>query len=1339
MRLMRVRRGIALILLLLAAPVAAQPDAARPGTLIGEEKRTRDELDVADRLTTNKRYDDAVRRYQQILAESGDALVGLDGAESRRALPARWLVHQRIAALPPEARKLFRAGVEETARRWLDEGTAKRDVRLLEQVVAEAFCSESAEKALHLLGDLAFERGEFEVAAHYWRMLARYPSEAVAPPAPRRFELLYPNSPGGEALARAKLILALIFRGEKERANNELGHFRKLNPDTAGEFTGRTGNYADLLKAQLTADTRLAPAAVAEAGWPTFGGDASRNRVVPASVLPYWPDTPNWVAPLPGDPKAKPHRDSDPPLGTGASARSLAFHPVIVPGYALVADAARVFAYELASGKLAAEYDHRKNAGLPDSIDLRVPSRTDAAYTLTVVGDRIFARFGVQPMKTLEASAKPKELESVISCLALRRRPDGSLRFELLWQIRARMLDTDPPAIFEGAPLVRDGRLYVARTRFEGRQTIVAIECYDADGADGRKEPPVRRWRQEVWSIESGGEPARQRHDLLTLAGPNVVYCTHSGAIVALDAASGRRAWAYRYPTAAGRVLDLTLPHDLCPCVYAEGNVYAAPADTDRILCLDARGGELVWQQPAQVVQLLGVANGALFVTLGGVPQEGLCAYHAGTGRELWRRPEDRSDLATFGRGLLSDRFVFWPTRSGLRVLRQDDGEPADARSSDRPWGNLALGEGYLIVTTPTEIWGFVPPRADVGRWRNEFAEPPNDAEVFYRLALSEADAGDVDRALADFRRAAELASPLQLNGRPLRELAEHRRFELLLMKAERLWKADEKDAALAVLRETSGDPYPMIDRVRAWTLRRHAGDKTTPDLIDSPALRLLWVTRRDGTPQRADEFLNGVTPAESKRPSRRADVAPRAARVPDIPIPFRRSASVELAPFREWPLTPFRDPATGEEGPPADGEGRIFFGGPRRVSCRKLDTGRQAWSVEIAHDAAECGLVGDSVIVAGPDGISRLRREDGRIVWQFLPPDPIPMPTAFPGTPFRQIETWPTRESLSAFRLVGSNLYFRLGSQKLLAVDVETGRALWQFQAPGATVLTAADGAGLSEHYLATSDHLLLQSTRGELLAVAAADGRLMFSRPAPLPWPQPPLLVDATHAVYADGPRLHAIDLDTAAEKWSYVPTNQSSLAGEATQFRRDGADLVLLVERNYGFELERVQLADGKPDLRPQFLGRQRPDLARAAITPSLYAIPVGGEVIALNSGSGGERWTQKLPRAGNEPWRVRATRSAVILYPERALPRTDIDAATSRAARHLGGLPTLDRLQSAASMLYLGWSRRTFPLLAVSPADGRKLQELAIAAEGPSAMLVLGERSAVIVGGSMELLR
>src|SRR5262249_49450680 len=144
-------------------------------------------------------------------------------------------------------------------------------------------------------------------------------------------------------------------------------------------------------------------------------------------ATPYWPDTPHWRAALPGDPTGKPHRDSDPPLGTGSATRSLAFQPVLAAGHVLVADAARVFAFQQTTGKLISEYRHGDKNKLPDTLDLRVPSRTDARYTLTVEGNRVYARLGAQPIKPAEAT-KPHDLDTAIVCLALDRERSGDVK-----------------------------------------------------------------------------------------------------------------------------------------------------------------------------------------------------------------------------------------------------------------------------------------------------------------------------------------------------------------------------------------------------------------------------------------------------------------------------------------------------------------------------------------------------------------------------------------------------------------------------------------------------------------------------------------------------------------------------------------------------------------------------------------------------------------------------------------------------------------------------------------------------------------------------------------------
>src|SRR5438445_10940928 len=111
------------LVVILDARAQSQPDSPAPSPLIGEEKRTREELDVAAQAVMDRRWDEALRRYQQILADSGDLFVPVDG---QRSLPARWIVHQKLSHLDAVALKLYRAHADATAQPWLQRGGANR-------------------------------------------------------------------------------------------------------------------------------------------------------------------------------------------------------------------------------------------------------------------------------------------------------------------------------------------------------------------------------------------------------------------------------------------------------------------------------------------------------------------------------------------------------------------------------------------------------------------------------------------------------------------------------------------------------------------------------------------------------------------------------------------------------------------------------------------------------------------------------------------------------------------------------------------------------------------------------------------------------------------------------------------------------------------------------------------------------------------------------------------------------------------------------------------------------------------------------------------------------------
>src|SRR5205823_10121183 len=123
----------------------------------------------------------------------------------------------------------------------------------------------------------------------------------------------------------------------------------------------------------------------------------------------------------------------------------------------------------------------------------------------------------------------------------------------------------------------------------------------------------------------------RYRHHLLTWAGNQLVYCAHAGAVAAVEPWTGQPLWAVRYPsrgplTAEGE----PSPRDLAPCVYADGRLFVAPLDSDRLFCLDAATGRALWErEELEIVHLLGVAQERVLFTT----RQGLQASQVATGQ----------------------------------------------------------------------------------------------------------------------------------------------------------------------------------------------------------------------------------------------------------------------------------------------------------------------------------------------------------------------------------------------------------------------------------------------------------------------------------------------------------------------------------------------------------------------------------------------------------------------------------------------------------------------------------------------------------------------------------
>ncbi len=674
--------------LLIAAALVAVPAAASaqvgPGSV-----STRFQLDVEVQVprvvgelrAQFERFDALVADGQW--AEAIDTILGALAANDDRHMPItehrfvglREYGRLKLAHLPPEALELYRTRMDPLARRWFEEGQAKRSRQLLQNVVENAFASSWGDKALFLLGDMALERGDFAMARFCWERIL--PVEIPPDGAPTW--LSFPGSQLDFAAVRARLVLTSIVEGLPERAEEELGQFRRLHPESLGWMGGREVHFASELSVLLAASRKWPPERQAPF-WPTFAGSVARNTTAAKS-----PDVAavTWRFPL--------------PEAGQRAATALAYHPIWTDGRIFVGSHREIFGFRLADGKPAWQDAARavfreQLEGITDPGPIPTDTLGSPQFTLTVHNNRLFGRMGSS------VTAEPLERDASLraghlACLDLRA--EG----RLLWQITP-----DDGWAFEGAPVSDGSNVFVGMRRSDVRPQA-HLAAFDAE--TGR-----RRWQRFLCAADTParGLMSQASHNLITLVGDTLYYNTNLGAVAAVSADDGRVRWLSLYPRArSGDSLSLA-PHwrrEVNPCVYHQGMLLVAPSDSPRVFAMDAATGQMLWQSGPEtegILHLLGTTDRHLIA--GGDRLYWIATDGPRGGRieHVW---PDGPDRPGFGRGVLAGAHVLWPTREAVHVFDQQTARPVrtiDLVPHGAAGGNLLVAGNTLLIATGTEL-----------------------------------------------------------------------------------------------------------------------------------------------------------------------------------------------------------------------------------------------------------------------------------------------------------------------------------------------------------------------------------------------------------------------------------------------------------------------------------------------------------------------------------------------------------------------------------------------------------------------------------------------------------
>ncbi|MFO0847527.1 MAG: PQQ-binding-like beta-propeller repeat protein [Gemmataceae bacterium] len=1246
---------------LLLTVLVAQPPVEDTRRLLGSSEPTYKRLVEADRKLRAGNAADAAEELQKLIDEAGDDLVSADGRQYR---PARTVAQQVLVQLPPAVLQGVRDRTDGPARALVDAGKRDRDPRLLKAAVDRYFPARPTEEALLLLGELAFERGEFRAAETYWRRLL--PAAEAGADAP-----VYPAPTADPATVRAKVVLAVIYQGDRERATAELAEYTRRHPTAAGWLAGTSGRYAATLDRVQNSRPHVGLADAGDGIWTGFAGPPTRNSRTSGPLPRYWPDRPTWAVSFPRESV----RQLTPMSGT-PTGRTAAYHPVVLGGRVYVSDTARTFAVDLRGGPPRLVYHLGLDGGQanPTGFDLPVPPHSDTDYTLTAADGRLFVRAEGTPGRGADPSA------SWLVCLDPAGLAAGTDPITPTWRL-APPARPGTAASWEAAPVWAAGRIYAAYTRLDGTTRTYGLACYD--------DPPGRPvWQTDVATAPVGpATAARPRPEPLTLVGDTLVYCTHAGAVAAVDTRTGKPVWALRYPRPVRGWPGPRPQRDLCPPVADGGRVFVAPHDSDQLYALDTATGRVLWQAGALAVdQLLGVAGGKLIATISR-PVPGIRGFDVATGSDRpphgWATHDD-ARLRSFGRGLVADNLVFWPTESGVFVLNTADGRPA-RRPLIGTHGNLAFADGVLLVGTSTGVAGYV-----------------TDA----------------------FKGNPAVPAPSPPDRLPVREL---------IAKAEKSIERGDPATATRLLKQGLSADRPESWRV--WAAGRllslqprdggAAGAEQFVTGLGQPAgFTDGWVTPGTGPPTRLRDLIREWFGLPDPPP---APTPPAARPATTVPAPSSLGAAVSVERTTTFPTVcrPLLSLDGGPDLPGLDGEPPfLLVTDGRRVVAIAPQSGQPRWTTPLPT-----GIVVDRAVVIGPDvvavgrfGAVKLAIADGRLGWWFTVPDADPLTQ--PGSDF-------PRPVLADPAVSGRCLVARLGPAHLIGVDLASGSVAWVLDGLGRREYTPYPLPSVSRFthlWPAKPGLVIARRSTGERVQLDPDTGTVTDVSPtSPVPWEGPPARLPGRGFVVADGPAALTALAGPETGLWAADFGREASLTGRPPQLLPLADGVLAAVSRNHGVELERVLGAGGTrpwPD-GPTLLPTGSLDLSAAAATDTAVFMPVGDRLTAVRLLDGRQVWSVRLPTDTGSRWRVRVGRRAVFVWP--AVSRDGAD--WERAVRRLALFPAVWRLPALAAAAYDAWATAPVPLLAFDPDTGRQLAQLELPA-GADAVVSLGRRPVVV---------
>jgi len=790
-------------LMLLASGPAAQaqpgvpgfqrPASARLMPLVPIDEELDEYLHEAQAHIDAKQYTEAIDVLQSLIA-TGGKVFHQPNEKVRRYISVRAAAVEVLGRLPDEALALYRQQCDPKAAALYQEAQGPDGAAALRRIVTEYFHTSYGDRAADLLAALAFDEGRFLEAAGLW-------------------ETVVTQHRGGtvdRTLALAKAATAYHLGGEAAKAAEILKTLKSKHANAEGVIAGRRRNLSEFVEQALAqAPPALVAALPMPAGWPCFGGSPTglaTMNVSEKATFPLWrqPATPEegldlgeavlgFLPPqntgMPAVPTAlrrkQPQQmrvDVQDGLVTasfntpdrrfaGTVPAPIMIRPILVGDLVIYRTDQEVIACDVATGetvwksvRLPMLRETRVEPYLYQMVAMGILPTDTGRYGLTAGPDKVYAvaRFPViMPRNMVPPNQKPPSESSSIVALSLAERG------KIVWEVGngAGTSDAVRDGRFMTVPTYHDGKLYAVARR---AQSYFAI-CLNADSGTTLWETPIGQAGGGPNPFEGFNPAALLQGEQGTppaVGGGRVTLTTNAGLITCLSADTGQPLWNYQYdsmprvnPYNRAQGEGPTVPYPPNPVILAEGRVICLPGDSEKIVCLMARTGDLAWEADRQKQHdLAAIDEDHLLLT--GRSLRVLRVRDGGTLCEkrdlndLWGRPAVGLNVAVAcGKGRM--------IRLDLRTYAVEARPVPDDQVL---LGGLVGAEGHLIASSAAGLCAFF---GYDDAWKSlearlaKAATPAERLGILLRRGRFALQAGDLDRAHGEFASAVATAESL--------------------------------------------------------------------------------------------------------------------------------------------------------------------------------------------------------------------------------------------------------------------------------------------------------------------------------------------------------------------------------------------------------------------------------------------------------------------------------------------------------------------------------------------------------------------------------------------------